>query len=175
MSTTSLLPQRCKIIQAFAPQHNAGGITGDWVSMKGYDACTIILHLGSTTAVDAAGAITVDKAVDVAGTSPSTGMVMRHVWRNLDATTVDANQGELVKDASATQVTVAVAASQVDKIYVIEIPAASLLDTTALVGDKYDCIRVVVGVTHANNFISAQYILHEARYQEEPMRAATTD
>jgi hypothetical protein len=173
--STSLLPQKTKIVQAFAPQHNAGGVVGDWVSLKGYDSCTIILHLGSTTAVDAAGAITVDKAVDVAAGSVATGIQMRHVWRNLDATTVDANQDALAKDASAVQVSVAVAASQVDKIYVIEIPAASLLDTTALVGQQYDCIRVNIGITHANNFVGAIYILHEGRYQSEPMPDAVHD
>jgi hypothetical protein len=173
--STSLLPQKVKIVQAIAPNHNGAGLVGDWVSMKGYDSCTIIIHLGSTTAVDAAGAITVDKAVDVAGTSPSASIQMRHVWRNLDATTVDANQDALAKDASAVQTTFAVAASQVDKIYVIEIPAASLLDTTALVGDKYDCIRVNVATTHVTNFVSAIYILHSARYQGEPMPDAVHD
>jgi hypothetical protein len=172
---TSLLPQKCKIVQAVPPQTGAGAEVGDWVSLKGYDACTIIIHLGSITAVDAANNITVDKATSVAGANTVAGIQMRHVWRNLDATTADANQDTLVKDASAVQTTVAIAASQVDKIYVIEIPAASLLDTTVLVGDKYDCIRVNIPITHANNFFSAIYILHEGRYQEEPMPDAVHD
>ena len=172
---TSLLPQKCKIVQAIPPQHNGAGLVGDWVSLKGYDACTIILHLGSTTAVDADGAITVDKATSVAGANIVTGIQMRHVWRNLDATSADANQDALAKDASETLTTFGVAASQVDKIYVIEIPAASLLDTTAIVGQSYDCIRVNIGITHVNNFVGGLYILHEARYQEEPMPDAVHD
>lgn len=176
MGNTSLLPQHCKIVQAIAPNHNGAGLVGDWVSLKGYDACTIIIHLGSLTAVDAAGAITVDKCTDaVTGANTVASIQMRHVWRNLDASTVDANQDTLVKDASAIQTTFNVAASQVDKIYCIEIPAASLLDGTAIVGQQYDCIRVNVATTHVNNFISALYILHEARYQEEPMPAVTTN
>ena len=169
---TSLLPQRAKIVQAIAPNHNGAGLVGDWVSLKGYQFCTIILHLGSLTAVDAAGAITVDKATDVAGNNIATGIVMPHVWRNLDASTVDANQDMLAKDASAVQTTFAVAASQVDKMYAIEIPAAALPDTTR---QDYDCIRVNIGTTHVTNFVGAIYILHESRYQSEPMPDAVHD
>lgn len=173
---TSLLPQRTKIVQAVHPFTAGAAYAGDWVSLKGYDACTIIVHINHIPNATLAGNITVDKCTDaVTGANTVAGIQMRHVWANLDATTVDANQDTLVKNASAVLTLITPDAAQTDQIYVIEIPSASLLDNTAVVGQLYDCIRVNIPQMHVADYASAIYILHEARYQEEPMPAAVTN
>ncbi len=150
-----MLPQNAKICEAIKPQTGAAARSGDWVSLKGYNKCMIIVHIAQGNA--ATTAITVDKATDVAGTGESTGITMNNWWYCKDTPTTSDTYTKGTAAASITSSATGTGSS----IYVIDIAAEEL--------GAYDCVQVELGQSHASNLVSAMYVLYEPRYADSTM------
>ena len=147
-----LIPQEGKIVEAITPQAGAA-INGDFVSLKNYDKCLILVHINHAAA-DAV-TITVDGATDVAAAGLSAGLTFTDWWINEDCAASDT----LVKGAAAVASIVG-GAGIAHHMYAIEI------DGSELGAAGLDCIRVNTSASDAANITSAMYILHGARYQQ---------
>ena len=156
-----LVPQEGKIVEAITPQAGAA-ITGDFVSLKNYDKCLILVHINHAAAN--AVTITVDGATDVAAGGLSAGITFTDWWINEDCAASDT----LVKGAAAAASIVG-GAALTHHMYAIEIDGSEL---NAL---GLDCIRVVTSASAAANITSAMYILHGARYQQSTPPSAIVD
>jgi hypothetical protein len=156
------LTDRVKIVTGCAPAAlttTAGD--GDWVSMKGYKKCTIVLSILNGTTVTG-GAITVLQATAVAGTSAK-AVSFATALRNIDCAAADALASFAVtSDTFTTDTTNAKIL-----LYVIEIDATQLDQAGG-----FDCIRVD-STLMANAVGCALYFLHPMRYSTAP--SAITD
>jgi hypothetical protein len=138
----------CKIVTGLKPQHT-GAVTGDYVSMKGYQHLTAIIsvdntpnatgndfHLYKATAVDATGEV-VDQTVN-------------NWYMSNDVSTDDT----LTKQTAGATFTTT--AAQKPQVIVLEINAEDF--------PGYDCFAVKADAGNAANFMSVVYILSEPRY-----------
>jgi len=157
-----MLPENMKIVEAIKPQTTAGARSGDWVSLKGYRKCAIIVQVARGADATAL-AITVDKAKAVAGTDNSDGITMTHFWSNSDCVASDT----LIKGTAAATIADDTTQSK-DHIHVIDIDAVDL-------GEGYDCIQVEVGQSAAATLVSAVYVLYGARFAQATPPTAITD
>jgi len=156
------LIDKVKIVNGFSPVDiDAEATTGDYVSMKNYNHCTIILTLGVT---GAASSITVQQATSVAGTSA----------KNLTVTEMYANEAVGTND---TLVTTAVTSNTFDTstddglMYVIEVDAAELD-----LANGFDCLALACSDPGAETFGSCVYVMSEPRYEAgDAMPTAITD
>lgn len=148
-----------KICEAIKPQTMAGAKSGDWVSLKGYAGCLILVHIAQGNA--ATTAITVDKAKTAAGASNSDGITMKNWWKCEDA---PATSDAFTKGAAAASITTS-ATGAGSSVYAIDIRAEDL-------GADYDFIQVETGASDVANILGATYILYGPRYaQSSPLSA----
>jgi len=138
------------ICEAIKPQTAAGAKSGDWVSLKGYDGCLILVQIAQGNA--ATTAITVDKATEVAGSTTSDGITMNNWWYLLDTPTTASIWTKGTAAASITSSATGTGSS----LYAIEIKAAEL--------GAYDCIQLELGASDVANVVAASYILYNGRY-----------
>lgn len=164
----SMLPMRSHITPAFESQAGAE-IAGDWISMKNYNKCMILMH--EMRGADAtATVVRVDKARSVTGTNESTGMTMKHFWHIQDVVSVTGDVGASVAALSDTWTKGTAAASYTGSVtqsvacyFMCDIQADELPDATY---QDYDCIQLQVVSSNAAHTLSAQYILYEPRYSQ---------
>lgn len=152
-----ILNEQVKIVEAIPPANYTGAAaTGNYVSLKGYGHCTIIIQTGAWAGGTAA--VTINKATDVSATG-ETAASFSYMYTNDGAATTDT----LTKTAvTSNTFNLDTAAS----MYVIEVDPATLGD--------YDCISLAVASPGANNdYYNAVYILSEPRYA--PGITALTD
>ena len=153
-------------VEAIPPANYTGAaVDGNYISMKGYDHCTIIINTGAWAGGTAA--VTINRATAVAGTSEDAGGVeFDYMWTNDGATTLSA----LTKTAvTADTFNLDVAAS----MYIIEIPADTIKGSSTT---EYDCIQLAVGTPGSNNdYFGATYILHKGRYKSDTPIEPLTD
>lgn len=135
--------------------------TGDYVSLKNYARCTVIIQQGAWAG--GTPAVTLLQASDVAATGEKAlGFTTRWTKVALTGTTfvetaVTANTFNLPAVANTMNV--------------IEVEAHSL-DTN----NGFDCFRVHVATPGANaDLLCVTYILHGARYQQAVMPDAKVD
>lgn len=156
------LTDKCKIVVGCAPAllaTTAGD--GDWVSMKGYKKCSIVLVILNATTVTG-GAVTVLQAQAVAGTG-SKALSFTSALRNIDAAAADALASFAV--TSDTFTTDATNSKQL--LYVIDVDATQLDQANG-----FDCIRIDVA-SSAASVGCALYFLHPMRFSTAP--SAITD
>jgi hypothetical protein len=135
----------------------------DYVSLKGYERCTIVLAVDNATTVTGC-AITLKQATAVAGTSEK-ALAFSKVWRNIDTAASDTlAEAAVVSDTFTTDTT-----DNKNLLYVIEVKAEDLD-----VANGFDCVRVD-GLLMANAVGFVQYILHGARYASPIAVSAITD
>jgi len=158
MGAGMLLPEGGVIHEAIKPQTGGSARSGDWVSLKGYEKCLILVHIGQNNA--ATTEITVDKATDVSGTGESTGITLNNWWSAEDSA------GVYTKGTAASSITSSDTGSG-SSVYLIEVRAEEL--------GAYDCIQVECGASNAANYISALYILYPGRYQQATPISAVTN
>ena len=159
---TERLTDKVKIVMGCAPAaltSTAGD--GDYVSLKGYRKCTIVIAILNGTTVTG-GAITLLQATSVAGGSAK-ALSFSTALRNIDCAAADALASFTV--SSDTFTTDATNAKQL--LYVIDVDA-SQLD----VANGFDCLRVD-SASMANAVGCALYFLHPQRYSSAP--SAITD
>ena len=152
------LPENAKIVPAINPQTAAGAKSGDWVSLKNYERCAIIVMI--TQGASDTTAITVDKATAVDGTGNSDGITINHWWELEDYAGLTE---DLTKGTAAASITSSATGSAAS-LYVIDIAAEEL--------GAYDCIQVELGASSGSNVVSALYLLYNGRWQQAtPLRA----
>lgn len=124
----------------------------DYVSMKGYDKCTIVIAVDNATTVTG-GAVTLKQATAVAGTSEK-ALSFSTMFANTDVAA-----GETLTETAVTSDTFTTSTTDnKNLLYVIEVEAADLD-----VANGFDCLRVdVLSMANAVGFV--QYILTDARY-----------
>lgn len=135
----------------------------DYVSLKGYDRCTIVIAVDNATTVTG-GAVTLKQATAVAGTGEKE-LAFSKMWANLDAAAGDSLTETAVTSNTFTTLTT----DNKNALYVIEVKAEDLD-----VANGFDCVRVdVLLMANAVGFV--QYILHGPRYASPVAIAAITD
>lgn len=164
----NLLAEEAQIVAGFGPADMAAAAsTGDWVSLKGYERCTVVFFKGAGTAGDDP-VLTLSQAQDVAGTGA----------KALNFTRVDVKQGTLANVGTFTAVTQAAAntyteatSAEAAAIWLVEV-SGEMLD----VDGGFDCIRASVADTGTNPQLGAcLYVLRGARYGRNPLPSAIAD
>jgi hypothetical protein len=155
ISPTGYLHEKCKIVTALAPAtHNAA--TGDWVSLKNYSKCTIII-IGDNATTVTGNSITIEEAtlVDGTGNQALTRVTGAHTVGNIDTAAADA----LTNVTLATNAFTTTAVNAKNYLYVLEVDADDL-------SDGYDCIAVVFGAAAVATVSAAIYILWPSKYAD---------
>lgn len=164
ISLNAALAEQAKIVVACPPAAlttTAGD--GDFVSLKNYRRCTIIIAVDNATTVTG-GAITLIQATEVAG-STTKALAMTRMWANTDVGAGDT----LTKTAVTSDTFTTSTTDNKNLLYVIEVLAEDLD-----VANGYDCLRVD-SASMANAVGAAIYILDGARYGGTTPPAAITD
>lgn len=169
MSLNNLLVEEAQIVSAIIPvDSQSGANTGDYVSLKGYDRCTILVFKAAGVAGDDP-VLTVTQAQDVAGTGV----------KALNFTRIDAKVGAQTGIGTFTKVTQAAANTYTDAVsaeaqalWAIEFKSEDLD-----VNNGFDCLKVAVPDTGAAGaqLLCALYILRGARYGSQPLPSAIGD
>lgn len=153
--------QTTKYVEAYPPNNYTGAAaTGNYVSLKGYQSCTIVIQTGAWAGGTAA--VTINKATDVSATG-ATAATISYMYSNDGAATTDT----LTKNAVTLNT---FNLDTANSMYIIEVDPAELGD--------YDCISLAVASPGANNdYHNAIYILSGARYPqgESPAPSALLD
>jgi hypothetical protein len=151
------LPEFAQIIAGFVPvDMSSAANNGDWVSLKNYDHCSIVLFKAIGTAGDDP-TITVKQAQDVSGTGA----------KALTFTTLYSKQGTQTSIGTWTLVTQSAAntysndtSAENQAIWVIDIRCDEL-DTD----NGFDCIQASVADVGTNAQLGCMlYFLYGARY-----------
>lgn len=137
---------------------NANISDEDYVSMKGYNRCTIIISTGVT---GAAATIIMKQATDVAGTGEKALAFTEYF------TKAGVTPGDFTKTAASSTFATT---TDANSLYIIEIEAIDLDQE-----NKFDCIRFDTTDPGTSTFGSALYILSDPRHAEETMPSAITD
>lgn len=123
----------------------------DYVSLKNFDRCTIVISVDNATTVTGA-AITLKQATAVAGTSEK-ALAFDTVYANIDAAAGDTlTETAVTSDTFTTDTT-----DNKNLMYVIEVKAEDLD-----VANGFDCLRVDA-LLMANAVGNVLYIMHGAR------------
>jgi hypothetical protein len=161
--------EKLQIVAGIIPiDMEAGANNGDWVSMKNYGRCAIVVYKAAGTAGDDP-VITVKQASDVGGTGA----------KALNFTRIDAKVGLQTGIGQFTTITQAAGNTYTDLVsaeaqglFVIDIQADDLD-----VDNGFDCVQVSIpdaGAAGAE-IGSALYLLHEPRYSAAAMPSAIVD
>lgn len=162
LSVNAALHEQAKIVWGMGPKVPSS-TTPDYVSLKNYGRCCIIITGLNTTTVTGS-AITVKQATAVANTG-ETALAFDTAYRNLDVTATDTLESFTVSSNTFTTD----ATNSINFMYVIDI-RPEMLDQA----NNYDCIRLGTG-NATNATLNATYILYPARYAKSTPPAAITD
>lgn len=163
---TSQLIERVKLVQGCPPGVLATTVgDGDYVSMKNYRHCSIVLVVDNGATVTGC-AVTLKQATDVAGTSEK-ALGFSTMYANTDTGASDT----LVETAVTSNTFTTSTTDNKNLMYVIEID-----DTDLDAASNFDCVRFD-GLLMANAVGAVVYILSDPRYQDASgsMPAAITD
>ena len=164
-----LFAETHQVVSGFVPTDSGGAETGDYVSFKHYNRCTVIYF----TAVGTAGddpVLTFSQATTVAGggDKPLTVVETIHHKADADLTTLGVNT-KVTQTAAATYSDLTHA--ELQKIYQIDVTAEELD-----VANDFDCMRVAVAdVGTIGQFMAMIYIMSEPRYAEDILLSAIVD
>lgn len=163
MTVNTRILERIQIVEAFTPVDlSTGANDGDWVSLKGYKRVLCVLHASVGTAAQDP-TITLEQAVDVAGTSSKALATVTVGWSKIGTTNLTAvGTWTATTQAAAATFTKTSAASA--KILAVEVTADQLDADNA-----FDCIRMRVADVGANAQLGVgYYILADPRYPDAP-------
>ena len=175
-----LLVEKLQIAQAILPVSLDGGANaGDWVSLKNYNRCAIVVFKAVGTAGDDP-VIAVKQATDVAGTGAK-AVGFTRVDKKQAATNLLA-VGAFTKSTSAAPATNDVfdtAAGTFTNTDLAEQAAIIAIDIKAEdldLDNNFDCIQVSIADVGANAQIGAAlYLLHDPRYSEAALPSAIAE
>lgn len=168
MMHNNLLVEAAQVVMAFPPvDMSAAANNGDWVSLKNYDRCTILLIKAAGTAGDDP-VFTLRQAQDVAGTGA----------KALNFTRIDSKVGvqtgiglfTTTAQAAANTYTDLVSA-EAQAIIAVEVQAADLD-----VQNGFDCLQLQIPDIGANAQLGCGlYILRNPRYAGGSLPSAIVD
>lgn len=158
------------IVAAFAPVDlQSSANTGDWVSLKGYSGCAVLIHSAIGTDNDDLVA-TLNQATAVAGTATKTLNISRY-WEKIGSTALTA-VGTWTAQTQA-------AGDGVDHLTTAENHAMLLLDVKADdldVAGGFDCLQLIVADTGSNAQLgSAIYLLYGPKVGQAVLESAIVD
>jgi hypothetical protein len=169
MGLNNLLVEECQVVAGIIPvDSQTGANNGDWVSLKGYDRCTILVYKAAGVAGDDP-VLTVKQASDVAGTGA----------KALNFTRVDSKVGAQTGIGQFTKNTQAAGNTYTDTVsaeaqglFAIEFKSEDLD-----VNNGFDCIQISVPDTGAAGaqLLCALYVLRGARYGSQPLPSSIVD
>jgi hypothetical protein len=162
LSVNSALHEQAKIVWGMGPKVPSSTVP-DYVSLKGYSRCCIIITGLNTTTVTGS-AITLKQATAVANTGEA-ALAFDKMFANLDVTATDT----LVETAVSSNTFTTDATNSINFMYVIDV-RPEMLD----LANNYDCIRLGTG-NATNATLSATYILYPAKYAKATPPTAITD
>jgi hypothetical protein len=162
MNANAFLSEQAKLVVGLPPITPASS-TPDYVSLKGYSKCTVVI-LGLNGAGVTGSAITLKQAQAVAGTGEK-ALAFDTVHSNIDAGAADA-----LADVAVTNNTFTTDVTNAKQLmYVIDIDEADLD-----VANGFDCVRA--GAANAvNATLSILYILWPAKYGKATPPSAIID
>ena len=141
-------------VQAIAPLDLQTARSGDWVSLRGYVGCAVLIHSGIGTDNDDLVA-TLNQATTISGTGTKTLLISRY-WEKIGATPLEA-----VLDWTAQTQT---AADGVDHLTTAENQAMLLFDVKATeldIDNGFDCLQLAIADTGNNAQLGAAlYLLY---------------
>ena len=165
MNPTSLpLVDFCKVVQACPPAaltSTAGD--GDYVSLKNYSRCTIIISVDNGNTVTG-GAVTLLQATTVAGGSEK-ALAFSKMYADINTAVGDT----LVETAVVSNTFTTDTTNASNLLYVIEVQASDLD-----IDNGFDCLRIDVA-SMANAVGAVIYVLHGTRYSSPIAISAITD
>lgn len=153
LNANAMLHEQVRMVVGFSPLLPSSS-TPDYVSLKNYERCSIVILLNNATTVTGS-AITVKQATTVAGGSEK-AVSFAKAYRNITAgagTDDTLAAFDVTSDTFTTNST-----NNVDAIYVIDVQASDLD-----VAGGFDCIRAGVGDATAA-VIGVLYLLYGQRY-----------
>lgn len=162
ISANAPLHELTKIVWGMGPKVPSTTV-GDYVSLKNYSRCCIILTGLNTTTVTGS-AITIKQAQAVANTGEK-ALAFDFVYANLDVTATDT----LVETAVASNTFTTDATNSINFMYVMDVRAEQLDQA-----NNFDCIRLGTG-NATNATLTATYILYPPRYAKGTPPSAILD
>jgi hypothetical protein len=162
LSVNAALHEQAKIVWGMGPKAPSTTVP-DYVCLKGYSRCCIIITGLNTTTVTGS-AITLKQATAVAGTAEK-ALAFDVVWQNVDCAAADGLAKTTVSSNTFTTNTT----NSKALLYVIEIPAETL-DTN----NSFDCVRVGTGDA-ANTTLSVTYIVEPREHNDTGTPTLITD
>ena len=151
MSKNALLIEQVKLVVGLNSVVPSSAVP-DYVSLKGYPRCCIIIQAINATTVTGS-AVTVLQATDVSGTGAK-GVSFTKAYRNIDTAAADAMaEFAVTSDTFTTN-----AVNSKGLLYVIEIDEG-MLD----VANGFDCIRAGIGNATAQT-VAVLYALYPAMW-----------
>jgi hypothetical protein len=159
---TGKLVEQAKIVTGLPPRTPSTS-TPDYVSMKGYSRCTVLIFVDNGATVTGS-AITLKQATAVAGTSEK-ALSFSKAYKNEDVDNTDALTEFDVTSNTFTTLTT----NNLNLAYAIEV-TEDMLD----VAGDFDCIRAGTG-DGANMALCVAYILWPAKFAKATPPAAITD
>ena len=152
------LAKEAKIVLANVPVDiNNLAVTGDYVSMKGFSHCTMILQFG---AVGTGTALTLKQATDVTNSlSDEKALSYDKIYINVGLSTTNLTETAVTSDTYTV-------GNDPNNLYVIEIDAAELD-----VNNDFDCVRFNLASGAGTTLLSAVYVLTGARYDQNTINA----
>ena len=156
------LSQVAKIVGCGAPiDTNGAGLSGDIVGLKGYDHVTLIVYVGNV-----AGDITLT-VEECDNVTPSNNTAIAFNYRKASAGAAGSSELDGALTAATTSGITIAAASDDNKIIVVEIDAAEL-------SSGYPYVRAVLSDPSAAGLATIIAILSQARYLKDvPLTAIT--
>ncbi len=153
ISGNILLHEQCKIVTGLAPIL-PNSSTPDFVSMKGYNRCCIVILCDNNTTVTGC-AVTVKQATDVANSgSDEKAVAFSEAWRNIDTGATDPlTSFAVTSDTFTTDTT-----NSKNLIYVIEINETDLDHANG-----FGVLRAGTANTTAQD-VSVLYLLYPAKF-----------
>lgn len=162
MNLNADFAEQVQVVSAIVPVDlQTGANNGDWVSMKNYERCTLIVFKAAGTAGDDP-TVTLEQATAVAGTSAKNLVAIDRVHVKQDTALTGVGQYTLVEQTAAATYTDATSAED-QAIWVIDIQAEDLDRENG-----FDCIRASIADVGSNAQIGcALMLLWGARYGGE--------
>ena len=156
------LVENAKPISVIAPAAHGSAATGDWISMKNYDKVTFIIQTGSVTT---GGNVIIKEAKNVSGSSAAT-LSFGTFWENTGVGTDTYTQTSA--DSSGSADCVAIANSDDNTVFVVEVRAEQL-------SDSFDCVTATIPAAFSTCNVGIMAIGHNARYQQNSPPTALTN
>lgn len=153
LNYSRLLTEQAKLVTGLAPITPSSS-TPDYVSLKGYNRCTVVILAANGTTVTGS-AITLKQATDVTNSlSDEKALAFSTMLANTDTAASDALTATAVTSNTFTTGTT----NSKNLLYVIEVQ-----ETDLDINNGFDCIRAGTA-NAANTTLSVLYVLWPAKY-----------